>query len=493
MEIEMKEDQSHFNVVVVGAGISGIGAGYHLQKKCPNKSFVILEGRESFGGTWDLFRFPGIRSDSDMHTMGFRFKPWIDKRFIADGPSILNYLDETISENDLTDKIRYKHKVLSSSWSSAESKWTLEVMNHDSENVENFTCNFLMLCGGYYNYDEGYTPHFENQEKFNGLIVHPQKWPEDLDYKNKRVVVIGSGATAVTLIPAMSKEVEHITMLQRSPTYYMAAPDYDIIGNFFKKIFPQKTAYFLTRWKNILMGKFFYSRCVNSPEKVKKMLIDGVREHLGDGYDIEKHFTPNYKPWDQRLCFAPNADLFQAIKTGKTSVVTDHIDQFTEEGIRLKSGKELNADIIVTATGLNLQFLNGIDIKVDNSTVNISEKMSYKGRMFSDVPNLAASFGYTTASWTLGSDLTSEYVCKLLNYMDKNDFDYCSPEIGEGVKEEGSYMNLSSGYITRAADKMPKQGSRSPWKNTQDYLKDILELRLGSLTNQDLKFSSVDE
>ena len=487
----MQENQNHFDVVVVGAGISGIGAGYHLQKKCPNKSFVILEGRTSFGGTWDLFRYPGIRSDSDMHTMGFRFKPWIDKKYIADGPSILNYLEETIAENNLKDKIRYKHKVISSSWSSSESKWTLEVTNSQYEKVENFTCSFLMLCGGYYNYDEGYNPHFENQEKFSGLIVHPQKWPEDLDYKNKKVVVIGSGATAVTMIPAMSKEVEHITMLQRSPTYYMAAPDYDIVGNLFRKIFPQKTAHLLTRWKNILLGKLFYSRCVNSPEKVKKMLIDGVRAHLGNDYDIETHFTPKYNPWEQRLCLVPNADMFEAIKAGKASVITDHIDRFTEDGIMLKSGKELEADIIIKATGINIQFLNGIVVKVDNSTVNISEKMSYKGRMFSDVPNLAASFGYTTASWTLGSDLTSEYVCKLLNYMDKNNYDYCSPEIGEGVKEEGSYMNLSSGYIARAIDKMPKQGSRSPWKNTQDYIKDIVELRLGNLTNQDLKFISV--
>ncbi|SVB66827.1 uncharacterized protein METZ01_LOCUS219681, partial [marine metagenome] len=367
----MQEDKNHFDVVVVGAGISGIGAGYNLQKKCPNKSFVILEGRESFGGTWDLFRYPGVRSDSDMHTMGFRFKPWVDKRYIADGPSILNYLEETISENNLKDKIRYKHKVLSSSWSSSKSQWNLEVMNLDSENIESFSCSFLLLCGGYYNYDEGYSPHFKNQEKFNGLIVHPQKWPEDLNYHNKKVVVIGSGATAVTIIPSMSEEVKHITMLQRSPTYYMAAPDKDMIGHFFRKIFPQRAAHFLTRWKNIFLGRYFYSRCVKNPEKVKKLLIDGVRAHLGDEYDIETHFTPKYNPWDQRLCFVPNADMFEAIKSGKASVITDHIDQFTEDGIKLKSGKELTADIVITATGLNLQFLNGIDLKVDNSKVNV--------------------------------------------------------------------------------------------------------------------------
>ena len=489
----MENSQSHFNVVVVGAGISGIGAGYHLQKQCPNKSFVILEGRESFGGTWDLFRYPGIRSDSDMHTMGYRFKPWIDEKFIADGPSILNYLEETIDENNLGNKIRYQHKVLTSSWSSSTSKWTLEVKNLTSGLTENFTCNFLMMCGGYYNYDEGYSPHFENQEQFNGLIIHPQKWPDNLDYKNKKVVVIGSGATAVTIIPAMADQVEHITMLQRSPTYFMSAPDKDMIGNYFKKIFPQKTAYFLTRWKNILLGNYFYKQCVNNPEKVKEMLINGVRDQLGEDYDIDTHFTPKYKPWDERLCFVPNADMFEAMKSGKASVVTDHIDQFTETGIKLKSGEELTADIIIKATGLNLQFLNGIDVKVDNSQINISEKLAYKGRMFNDIPNLACSFGYARASWTLGADLSSEYVCKLLNYMDKHGYDYCSPVIGKEVREEGTYLNLSSGYVKRAIDRMPKQGSREPWKGNQSYLSDVTELRWGSITNDDLHFKTANQ
>ena len=489
----MENSQSHFNVVVVGAGISGIGAGYHLQKQCPNKSFVILEGRERFGGTWDLFRYPGIRSDSDMHTMGYRFKPWIDEKFIADGSSILNYLEETIDENNLGNKIRYQHKVLTSSWSSSTSKWTLEVKNLTSGITESFTCNFLMMCGGYYSYDEGYSPHFENQEQFNGLIIHPQKWPDNLDYKNKKVVVIGSGATAVTIIPAMADQVEHITMLQRSPTYFMSAPDKDMIGNYFKKIFPQKTAYFLTRWKNILLGNYFYKQCVNNPEKVKEMLINGVRDQLGEDYDIDTHFTPKYKPWDERLCFVPNADMFEAMKSGKASVVTDHIDQFTETGIKLKSGEELTADIIIKATGLNLQFLNGIDVKVDNSQVNISEKLAYKGRMFNDIPNLACSFGYARASWTLGADLSSEYVCKLLNYMDKHGYDYCSPVIGKEVREEGTYLNLSSGYVKRAIDRMPKQGSREPWKGNQSYLSDVTELRWGSITNDDLHFKTANQ
>jgi len=489
----MEAEQSNFDVIVVGAGISGIGAGYHLQEQCPNKSFVILEGRETFGGTWDLFRYPGVRSDSDMHTMGFRFKPWIDERFIADGSSIMDYLDETISENSLKDKIRYQCKVISSSWSSSESKWTLEVENSSSGTINEYKCKFLMLCGGYYNYEEGHNPDFKNQEQFKGPIIHPQKWPQDLDYKNKKVVIIGSGATAVTIVPAMADQVDQITMLQRSPTYFMAAPDKDMIGNFFKKIFPQKTAYFLTRWKNILLGNFFYNRCVKNPEKVKEMLINGVRDHLGEGYDIDTHFTPRYKPWDERLCFVPNADFFEAMKAGKASVVTDQIDEFTETGIKLESGKQLDADIIIKATGLNLQFLNGIDVKVDNSKVNISEKLAYKGRMFNDIPNLACSFGYARASWTLGADLSSEYVCKLLNYMDKHGYDSCTPVKGEGIEEEGTYLNLSSGYVARAIDRMPKQGSKEPWKGNQSYLSDVTEVRWGSISNEDLHFKNANQ
>ena len=485
-------NQEHFDVIVVGAGISGIGAGYNLQKRCPNKSFVILEGRENIGGTWDLFRYPGIRSDSDMHTMGFRFKPWRDEKMIADGPSIINYLKETVSENNLDKKIRFQHQVLNSSWSSSEGKWILEVSSQNKNLVKTFSCNFLILCGGYYNYEEGYTPYFKGREEFKGKIVHPQKWTEDIDYKNKKVIVIGSGATAVTIVPAISKDAEKVTMVQRSPTYYLSAPDKDRVGNFLQKIFPIKTAYFLTRWKNILFGRYFYNRCLKDPEGVKKFLIDGVRSHLGDNFDIETHFTPKYNPWDQRLCFVPNADMFEALKAGKVSIVTDHIDKFTENGIKLISGEELEADLIITATGLNLEFLNGIHFQVNNSSINISDKMAYKGMMFSDMPNLSATFGYTTASWTLGADLTTEYVCKLINYMDKKGYDYCIPKIGEDVIEGEDYLNLSSGYIRRALKKMPKQGSRSPWKNTQNYLHDITEVRWGSIKNKDLTFKTAN-
>tara|TARA_B100000029_G_scaffold513205_2_gene612020 strand:- start:2063 stop:3532 length:1470 start_codon:yes stop_codon:yes gene_type:complete len=489
----MENNLFNYDVIVVGAGISGIGAGYHLQEKCPGKSFLIFEGRESFGGTWDLFRYPGVRSDSDMHTMGYRFKPWLDDKFIADGPSILNYLKETISENNLEEKIKYQHKVVTSSWSSSKSKWTLEVENLQSGITDKYTCNFLMMCGGYYSYEGGFNPDFKNEDEFEGPIIHPQKWPEGLNYENKKVVIIGSGATAVTIVPAMADKVEHITMLQRSPTYFMSAPDRDMIGNFLKKILPQKTAFFLTRWKNILLGSFFYNRCIKNPDKVKDMLINGVRDQLGEDFDIEKHFTPRYKPWDERLCFVPNADFFEAMKAGKASVVTDHIEKFTKSGIKLKSGKELSADIIIKATGLNLQFLNGVDVKVDNSDVDISKKLTFKGKMFSDIPNLAVSFGYARSSYTLGADLSSEFVCRLLNYMDKHGYNSCMPVPGKGVEVEDTMLNLASGYVKRSIDKMPKQGSKPPWQGNQSFLLDIAQVRWRPIKNEDLEFKSASQ
>ena len=478
----------HIDVVVVGAGISGIGAAYNLQKRCPQKSFTILEGRANLGGTWDLFKYPGIRSDSDMHTMGFKFKPWNSPKTIADGPAILSYLNETVEENDLRKKIQFNKKVIGASWSSSEALWTLEVEDQSSKTVEKTTCNILYLCGGYYNYDEGYTPEFKGVEEFKGQVIHPQKWPEDLDYSDKKVVVIGSGATAVTIVPSMAEKVKHITMLQRSPTYYFAAPDEDAIGNFIKRFTTDRLGYFLVRWKNILMGRFMLSRMRKNPEKIKTMLIDQVRDHLGEDYDVDKHFTPRYMPWDQRLCFVPNGDMFNAINSGKASVVTDTIDTFTEEGIKLDSGEALEADIIITATGLNMQLLNGIDIKIDNETLDISQKLQYKTMMFSDVPNLIATFGYTTASWTLGADLISEYACKLINLLDKKECNYFCPEFGDDVTSENDYLDLSSGYIERVKHKLPKQGSRDPWINSQDYLKDITQIRFKSLEDEDLKF-----
>ncbi len=475
------------DVVIVGAGISGIGAAYNLKKSCPSKSFTIFEGRENIGGTWDLFKYPGIRSDSDMHTMGFRFKPWTNPKSIADGPSILEYLNEAADENNLREKIQFSTKVKTAKWDSVSANWTLEVekLNHQLETV---TCKILYLCGGYYNYDQGYLPEFDGYEDFQGTLVHPQKWPENLEYNNKRVVVIGSGATAVTIVPAMAEKVSHITMLQRSPTYYMSAPDERPFDGLIKKFTSDRLGYFLIRWKNILLGRFFVSQIKKKPEKWRKFLIQGVRNHLGEDYDIDRHFTPKYKPWDQRLCFVPNGDMFKAINSGKAEVVTDTIDRFIEDGIRLNSGQELKADIIVTATGLNMQLLNGIDITIDNQRLDISERIQYKTMMFSNVPNLIATFGYTTASWTLGADLTSEYACKLINTMDSKGMDYFYPEAGSDVVGNGDFLDLNSGYIQRVADKLPKQGSRDPWINTQNYLKDLFQVRFKSIEDADLKF-----
>ena len=484
--------QNHFNVIVVGAGISGIGAGYYLQKKCPNKSFVILEGRDNIGGTWDLFRYPGIRSDSDMNTMGFRFKPWMGVKSIADGPSILSYLHETVKENDLNKKIHFNQWVNEASWSSRDSQWTVQVENKKTQELQDFTCDFLFLCGGYYNYEEGYTPHFAGRENFLGQIIHPQKWPKNLDYKNKKVVVIGSGATAVTIIPTMAEKAAHVTMLQRSPTYFLSAPDEDPVGNFLRKFISSKLTYKLVRWKNIRFQWWFFQKCRKFPKKVKEFLIKQVREALDPSYDIETHFTPKYNPWEQRLCLVPNGDLFNAINAGKASVITDHIDRFTKKGIKLKSGGEVEADLIVTATGLNLEVCNGIKLEVDNNEVDISKTMTYKGMMFSDVPNLVATFGYTNASWTLRADLTSEYVCRLLNFMDKKGYANCCPRIAEHVEPDGDWLDFTSGYVKRSMHKFPKQGSRDPWRNTQNFPKDVLAIRWGNIDNKELKFTSLE-
>ena len=484
--------QNHFNVIVVGAGISGIGAGYYLQKKCPNKSFVILEGRDNIGGTWDLFRYPGIRSDSDMNTMGFRFKPWMGVKSIADGPSILSYLHETVKENDLNKKIQFNQWINEASWSSHDSQWTVQVENKKTQELQDFTCDFLFLCGGYYNYEEGYTPHFAGRENFLGQIIHPQKWPKNLDYKNKKVVVIGSGATAVTIIPTMAEEAAHVTMLQRSPTYFLSAPDEDPVGNFLRKFISSKLTYKLVRWKNIRFQWWFFQKCRKFPKKVKEFLIKQVREELGPNYDIETHFTPKYNPWEQRMCLVPNGDFFNAINAGKASVITDHIDRFTKKGIKLKSGGEVEADLIVTATGLNLEVCNGIKLEVDNNEVDISKTMTYKGMMFSDVPNLVATFGYTNASWTLRADLTSEYVCRLLNFMDKKGYANCCPRTAEHVEPDGDWLDFTSGYVKRSMHKFPKQGSRDPWRNTQNFPKDVLAIRWGNIDNKELKFTSLE-
>jgi monooxygenase len=476
----------HKDVVVIGAGISGIAAGYNLQKSCSNKSFVILEGRESLGGTWDLFKYPGIRSDSDMHTLGFRFKPWIHKKSIADGPSILEYLNETVDQYDLRKKILFNQKVISSNWISKKSIWELTVMNDGQE--ESMTCNFLFLCGGYYSYDKPYMPSFPNQDQFQGSLIHPQFWDESIDYTNKKVIVIGSGATAVTLVPAIAEKAEHVTMLQRSPSYVVSAPGEDSWSNALNKIFPTRLTYFLIRWKNVLRTSLGFYLSRKYPARVKERLINLVREELGDDFDVEKHFTPRYNPWDQRMCLVPDSDLFNSIKDGRASVVTDVIDKFDEKGILVQSGELIEADIIVSATGIELNFFNDIDVSLDNQRVEPHHKLSYKGMMLSGVPNLAFTFGYVNASWTLRADLTCEYVCRLLNQMDKQGVTSCVPEEDPSAMVDDEYIDFSSGYVQRALSRMPKQGIKSPWRNYQNYLKDIFLVRLFSIKDSTLKF-----
>jgi cation diffusion facilitator CzcD-associated flavoprotein CzcO len=478
----------HFDVVVVGAGLSGIGAAYHLKTLCPQKSYVVLEGRDAIGGTWDLFRYPGIRSDSDMYTLGYRFKPWREAKAIADGPSIRKYVRETASENGIDKNIRFNHQVKRADWSSETSRWTVEAERGPQKEIVRFTTGFLFMCSGYYDYAGGYTPEFPGSESFAGTIVHPQKWPEDLDYKNKNVVVIGSGATAVTLVPEMAKDAAHVTMLQRSPTYVVSRPAEDAKANWLRRHLPAKLAYMITRWINVLFGMYFFNLARKKPAQVKKYLIDLVRQQVGPGFDVDTHFTPRYNPWDQRLCLVPDADLFASLRDGKASVVTDTIDTFMPKGIKLKSGQELDADIIVTATGLKLQLLSGLQVTIDGAVQNMSQTMSYKGMMYSGVPNLASSFGYTNASWTLKCDLTCEYVCRLINYMDRKGYTEARPHKDASV-EEAPWLDFSSGYVQRALDVLPKQGTKHPWKLYQNYALDLVTLRYGKVDDGTLQFS----
>ena len=476
----------HKDVIVVGAGFSGIAAAYNLQKSCPNKSFAILEGRSALGGTWDLFKYPGIRSDSDMHTLGFRFKPWIHKKSIADASSILEYLNETVDEYGIRDKIVFNQKVTSANWLSEKSLWELSVVDEDQK--ISMTCNFLFLCGGYYSYDKPYMPKFPKQDRFEGQVIHPQFWDESIDCSDKKVVVIGSGATAVTLVPAIAKNAAHVTMLQRSPSYVVSAPGEDSWSQALNKMFPIRLTYFLIRWKNIFRTSLGFYLSRKYPERVKDRLINLVREELGNDYDVEKHFTPRYNPWDQRMCLVPDSDLFNSIKSGKASVVTDHIDHFTENGILVKSGEHLEADIIVTATGIELNALNDIEVSVNNEKVEPHNRLSYKGMMLSGVPNLAFSFGYVNASWTLRADLTCEYVCRLLNRMDKLGVNTCIPQEDPTAIVDDEYIDFSSGYVQRALDRLPKQGKKAPWRNYQNYLKDIFLVRIFSIKDSTLKF-----
>lgn len=479
----------HFDVLVVGAGISGLGAAYYLGRNCPTRSYAILEGRERIGGTWDLFRYPGIRSDSDMFTLGYAFKPWTDPKSIADGDAILAYLDETARENDIDRHIRYSQWVKAASWSSESALWTVEVEDRGAGETRSYTCCFLFMCSGYYDYDEGYTPVFEGIDRFEGQVVHPQKWNDEIEYGGKRVIIIGSGATAVTLLPELAKKTEHVTMLQRSPTYMMTPPAEDPIANALRRSLPPMVAYQLTRWRNVLMGMYFFQMSRRRPEKVKRFLLSELRKQLPDGYDIEKHFTPNYNPWDQRICAVPDGDLFAAIREGRATVVTDHIETFTDKGILLKSGEELEADMVITATGLKLLFLAGLKVSVDGRPVDPSDSMTYKAMMFSDLPNLAASFGYTNASWTLKSDLTGEYVCRLLNHMERHGHRVAVPRQTDPSVTERPFLDFTSGYIQRNLKLFPKQGSKAPWKLDQNYALDILNIRHSKIDDGVMQFS----
>jgi monooxygenase len=479
----------HFDVLIVGAGLSGIGAGYHLQVNSPNRTYAILEGRDAIGGTWDLFRYPGIRSDSDMYTLGYAFRPWGEAKAIADGSSILNYVRQTAIDNGIDRHIRFGHQVKRASWSSETARWTVEIEQGADKALIRLTCNFLFMCSGYYNYESGYTPDFVGADSFAGRIVHPQHWPDDLDYKDKRVVVIGSGATAVTLVPEMAKDAAHVTMLQRSPTYVVSRPAEDAMANKLRRNLPAMLAYNLIRWRNVLFGMLFYNLARKKPEQTKQNIIAGVRAQLGPDYDVETHFTPSYNPWDQRLCLVPDADLFNAIKSGAASVVTDHIESFTPKGIKLKSGQDLEADVIVTATGLRMQLMSGLEVTVDGRRIDLSKTMSYKGMMYSGVPNLASSFGYTNASWTLKCDLTCEYVCRLLNHMSRRGLDACTPGQPAPSVGEEPWLTFSSGYVQRGMAEFPKQGAVKPWKLNQNYALDLVSLKFGAVEDGIMKFS----
>ena len=479
----------HVDVLIVGAGLSGIGAASHLRSRCPGKTFTILEARDAIGGTWDLFRYPGIRSDSDMFTLGYGFRPWQEAKAIADGPSIRTYIRDTARDNDVERHIRFHHRVVRADWSSADARWTVEAERTDTHETVHFTCEFLFGCTGYYRYDEGFTPHFEGRERFKGDIVHPQHWPEDLDYTGKRVVIIGSGATAVTLVPAMAERAAHVTMLQRSPSYVVSLPGNDPIADFLRRKLPAKVAYPIVRWKNVMLATLFFRVSRRWPKFMKALIRKGVERRLPAGYDVDKHFQPSYNPWDQRVCLVPDDDLFQAIRKGSASVVTDRIETFTETGLKLESGEELEADVVVTATGLNLLMIGGMQIAVDGRELDLSEAVTYKGMMFCGVPNMAYTLGYTNASWTLKGDLVAQYVCRLINHIDAHGYSAATPRHPDASVAIEPLLDFNSGYVLRSIADLPKQGSRAPWKLHQNYPRDVLLMRHGAIADEALEFS----
>jgi cation diffusion facilitator CzcD-associated flavoprotein CzcO len=484
--------QPDFDVVIVGAGLSGIGAAVHLQKHCPGKTYCILEARGAIGGTWDLFRYPGIRSDSDMYTLGYNFKPWTEGKAIADGPNILNYIRETADEYQVTPKIRFHTRVVSSNWCSWDGLWEVTTESSAGER-QTITCRFINSCAGYYRYDQGYLPTLPGYDDFGGRLIHPQHWPEDLDYTGKRVVVIGSGATAMTLVPAMAETAGHVTMLQRTPTYVVSRPAVDRIAIGLRKILPAGLAYMITRWKNVAIQQFYFRLARRRPEMFKRRLIEMVQAELGPDFDVEKHFTPSYKPWDQRLCLVPDSDLFKVLKAGTASVVTDQIETITKTGIRLKSGGHLDADIIITATGLNLLLVGGAELLIDGEKVDFHQQLNYKGAMLSNIPNATVTFGYTNASWTLKADLTSEYFCRLINFMDKHNYVCAVPELDQLPADTEPFLDFTAGYVQRALDQLPRQHSKKPWRLKQSYVDDLFNLRFKKLDDGVLKFYTAAE
>ena len=476
------------DVLIVGAGLSGIAAAYYLGRRCPNKSFAIVEGREAIGGTWDLFRYPGVRSDSDMYTLGYRFRPWTGDKAIADGLAILQYLRDTAREFGIDKLIRFNQRVRRISWLSESAEWTVEIERDEEAAALEMRCKFLFMCTGYYRYDQGYSPQWAGRERFQGEILHPQQWPDELDIAGKRIVVIGSGATAVTLVPALAQNAARVTMLQRSPSYVVSLPSRDGISLWLHRHLPFKLAAWLARWRMILRQMYYFNFARSKPQETRSLILQGIREALGPDYDIERHFAPRYNPWDQRMCMAPEGDLFDAIKAGKVSVVTERIDRFVEEGIRLESGQALPADIIVTATGLQMKLMHGVEILVDGAPVELGDTRSYMGMMYSGIPNLASAFGYTNASWTLKAELICEYVCRLLNHMERQGYAQCRPRLDAEAAGTEAFVDFTSGYVRRALESLPKQGKRRPWKAYQNYLKDLLLMRFGRLHDGALEF-----
>lgn len=478
----------HVDVLIVGAGLSGIGAACQLQRRCQGKTFAILEARDRIGGTWDLFRYPGVRSDSDMFTFSYSFRPWTGSKAIADGDSICRYIQETARENDIEEHIRFQHRVVRAQWSSQDARWTVEACRTDTAESVTLTCSFLFTCSGYFRYDEGYTPQFPGIDRFTGQIVHPQQWPADLDYAGKRVVVIGSGATAATLVPAMTGKAAHVTMLQRSPSYMLALPATDVIADALRRWLPPTVAYPIIRWKNALLATLTFQLSRRAPGVIKALLRKGAAMQLPKGYDVGTHFTPQYNPWDQRLCLVPDGDLFKAIRGGRASVVTDHIETFTEYGIQLASGVELEADVVIVATGLNLLAIGGMTLNVDGADIDLGATVAYKGTMLSGVPNFALTLGYTHASWTLKADLISEYVCRLVNHMDQCGYQVCT-SLAPDTPQREPIIDLQAGYVLRSVAMLPKQGPAAPWRQYQNYPRDVLLLRHGPLEDEGVRFT----